>query len=116
MANEELRDYERSRHRSKSGGWRKASRSSPGLHECGFVGAVWADLTRAQGSYDGRGRVRVGGSGEFGVVRPGARADFVLAKGNPLEDVKNASHIVGVMVRGHWLLKEARPRDLDATQ
>jgi imidazolonepropionase-like amidohydrolase len=58
----------------------------------------------------------VGGSGEFGVVRPGARADFLLAKDNPLEDVKNASHIVGVMVRGHWLSKAAPPRDLDATQ
>jgi imidazolonepropionase-like amidohydrolase len=58
----------------------------------------------------------MGASGEFGVIRPGARADLVLVKDNPLEDVKNASHIAGVMVRGRWLSKESLQRDLDATQ
>ena len=55
-------------------------------------------------------------SGEFGVVRPGARADLILVEGNPLEDVKNASPIVGVMVRGHWLSREALQPKLDAGQ
>ena len=41
-------------------------------------------------------------AGEFGVVKAGARADLILVEGNPLEDVHNASRIVGVMVRGHW--------------
>jgi imidazolonepropionase-like amidohydrolase len=58
----------------------------------------------------------VGASGEFGVIRPGARADLVLVEGNPFEDVKNASHIAGVMVRGHWLSREALWRGLDASQ
>jgi imidazolonepropionase-like amidohydrolase len=58
----------------------------------------------------------MGASGEFGVVRPGARADLVLLEDNPLADVKNASHIAGVMVRGRWLSKEHLQRDLDATQ
>ncbi len=57
----------------------------------------------------------VGAAGEFGVVKSGARADLILVEGNPLEDVKNASRIVGVMVRGHWLSREALQRSLDAT-
>ncbi|HKV99046.1 MAG TPA: amidohydrolase family protein [Vicinamibacterales bacterium] len=45
----------------------------------------------------------MGVPGEFGVIRPGARADLVLTRGNPLDNIANASRIVGVMVRGHWL-------------
>ena len=44
--------------------------------------------------------------GEFGVVKRGARADLVLLEGNPLDDVRNASRIAGVMVRGRWLSRE----------
>jgi Amidohydrolase family len=54
-----------------------------------------------------------GASGEFGIVRAGARADLVLVEGNPLEDVKNASRIAGVMVRGRWLSREALQRELE---
>jgi cytosine/adenosine deaminase-related metal-dependent hydrolase len=53
-------------------------------------------------------------SGEFGVIRTGARADLLLVEANPLEDVRNASRIVGVMVRGHWLSRETLQRELDA--
>ena len=53
-------------------------------------------------------------AGEFGVVKVGARADIVLVDGNPLEDVKNASRIVGVMVRGHWLPRQELQAALDA--
>ena len=56
----------------------------------------------------------MGVPGEFGVIKPGARADLILLEGNPLEDVKNASRIAGVMVRGHWLSREALHRGLDA--
>lgn len=45
----------------------------------------------------------MGAPGEFGVVKPGARADLVLVIGNPLEDINSATRIVGVMVRGQWL-------------
>lgn len=48
----------------------------------------------------------MGKVGEFGIVAPGARADLLLLEGNPLQDVGNAGHIVGVMVRGRWLLQE----------
>jgi hypothetical protein len=51
----------------------------------------------------------MGASGKFGVVRPGARADLVLIEGDPFRDVRNASRIVGVMVRGHWLCATNRP-------
>lgn len=39
----------------------------------------------------------------FGVIGPGRRADLVLLKANPLEDVANISQQAGVMVRGRWL-------------
>lgn len=58
----------------------------------------------------------LGASGEFGVIKAGARADLLLVEGNPLKDVKNASRIVGVMVHGHWLSREALQRELDAGQ
>jgi imidazolonepropionase-like amidohydrolase len=38
----------------------------------------------------------------FGVVRPGYRADLLLVKANPLDDVANAARIEGVIVRGRW--------------
>jgi Amidohydrolase family len=56
----------------------------------------------------------VGASGEFGVVKAGARADLVLVEGNPLDDIANASRIVGVMVRGYWLSRQALQGALDA--
>jgi len=52
----------------------------------------------------------LGVPGDFGVIKLGARADLVLAEANPLDNVKNASRIVGVMVRGLWLPKEALQR------
>lgn len=58
----------------------------------------------------------MGVPGEFGVVKRGARADLILLKSNPLEDVRNTSRIGGVMVRGHWLSREALHRGLDARQ
>lgn len=56
----------------------------------------------------------IGAAGEFGVVKSGARADLILVEGNPLEDVKNASRIAGVMVRGQWMPREALERGLSA--
>jgi hypothetical protein len=58
----------------------------------------------------------MGVPGEFGVVKRGARADLVLLDGNPLDDVRNTSWIAGVMVRGHWLSREALHRGLEARQ
>ncbi|HUG00863.1 MAG TPA: amidohydrolase family protein, partial [Longimicrobiales bacterium] len=39
----------------------------------------------------------------FGRVAVGYRADLVLVDGDPLDDVRNAARISGVMVRGRWL-------------
>jgi imidazolonepropionase-like amidohydrolase len=41
--------------------------------------------------------------GEFGIVRPGARADLLVLGGDPLIDVAEAAHPVGIVVRGQWL-------------
>lgn len=38
-----------------------------------------------------------------GVIQPGRRADLVLLRANPLEDITNTQAIEGVMVRGVWL-------------
>ncbi len=40
---------------------------------------------------------------EFGGIRPGLAADFVLLEENPLDDVAAANRPRGVMIRGAWL-------------
>lgn len=42
-------------------------------------------------------------SNEFGTVTVGKRADLVLLRENPLEDVHHLHAIVGVMTRGRWI-------------
>jgi imidazolonepropionase-like amidohydrolase len=42
-------------------------------------------------------------AGEFGTIRDGLAADFILARGNPLDDVAALARPEGVMVRGRWL-------------
>lgn len=42
------------------------------------------------------------GSGDFGTIEIGKRADLVLVAGNPLEDITNTQNILGVMARGRW--------------
>jgi imidazolonepropionase-like amidohydrolase len=44
----------------------------------------------------------VGALDKFGTVAVGRRADLILVKANPLDDVANAAKRVGVMVRGRW--------------
>jgi imidazolonepropionase-like amidohydrolase len=51
---------------------------------------------------------------EFGVVSTGRRADLLLVEANPLEDVKNVSKRVGVMVNGHWLTEDELKQRLAA--
>ncbi len=41
-------------------------------------------------------------SDEFGTVQVGRRADLILVKGNPLEDVRHTSELAGVMANGIW--------------
>lgn len=51
---------------------------------------------------------------ELGTIEPGKRADMVLLKGNPLNDISNTRRIAGVMVRGHWLTSEEVSKMLDS--
>ncbi|HSC27653.1 MAG TPA: amidohydrolase family protein [Vicinamibacterales bacterium] len=53
-------------------------------------------------------------SDDFGMVKPGQRADLILVKANPLESVANAESRVGVMVRGRWVSDERLQTALDA--
>jgi hypothetical protein len=47
------------------------------------------------------------GEDAFGTIEVGKRADLILIKGNPLEDVTNIKNILGVMAAGRWYSKEA---------
>ena len=42
------------------------------------------------------------GGARFGVIEKGARADFVLSDGNPLDDLATLRRPAGVMVDGRW--------------
>ena len=46
---------------------------------------------------------RMGHDGTFGTVAPGQRADLLLLRANPLEDVVHTRERIGVMARGVWL-------------
>jgi len=56
--------------------------------------------TRAPGTFIGRWSP---GARPFGTVAAGSRADLVLVARNPLEDVRHASAIEGIVLRGRWL-------------
>jgi imidazolonepropionase-like amidohydrolase len=43
------------------------------------------------------------GAPGFGTISEGAEGDLLLLSANPLEDVRNAQRIEGVMMRGRWL-------------
>jgi imidazolonepropionase-like amidohydrolase len=56
---------------------------------------------------------RMGGDGSFGTVGIGQRADLILIKENPLENVSHTRHRVGVMVRGQWFTQAELGRLVD---
>lgn len=45
-------------------------------------------------------------AGNFGIISPGNRADLVLLRGNPFEDLDQLWNQEGVMVRGRWISRE----------
>jgi len=46
------------------------------------------------------------GIDDFGTIEVGKRADLILIRGNPLEDVTNIKDIRGVMAAGRWYSQE----------
>jgi imidazolonepropionase-like amidohydrolase len=42
----------------------------------------------------------------LGTIAPGKRADLVLLKANPLDDIANVRKQAGVMLRGRWLSEQ----------
>ena len=53
-------------------------------------------------------------SADFGTIAVGQRADLILAKGNPLDDITNVGKQAGVMLRGRWIPEEEIEATLDA--
>ncbi len=49
----------------------------------------------------------------FGTIAEGKRADLILVKENPLQDVANVAKREGVMVRGRWLPEQELQKKLE---
>ena len=49
-----------------------------------------------------------------GTVAVGKWADLLLLAGNPLEDIRNAGQVAGVMAAGRWLSRADIEARLDA--
>jgi imidazolonepropionase-like amidohydrolase len=47
-----------------------------------------------------------GNEAQYGMIKGGLDASLILLENNPLEDISNMSHPVGVMVKGQWISKE----------
>lgn len=52
-------------------------------------------------------------AGQFGIIAKGARADLILLRSNPLEEITHISDQAGVMVRGEWWPREEIQSRLD---
>lgn len=57
---------------------------------------------------------RMNADGRFGTVEVGQRADLILLRENPLENVSATRDRLGVMVRGKWHTQEALNARVDA--
>jgi imidazolonepropionase-like amidohydrolase len=67
-----------------------------GMTPAQALSAATVDVARALDQEQVMGRIAVG-----------LRADAVLLRGNPLEDIANLSEIEGVLLRGEWLDRDA---------
>jgi imidazolonepropionase-like amidohydrolase len=46
------------------------------------------------------------GNGNFGTIEEGKRADLILVRDNPLEDITTIKEPLGVMAAGRWYSRE----------
>jgi imidazolonepropionase-like amidohydrolase len=77
------------------------------MHAAGMSSyAILASATRNVAAH-------IGVPSETGTVAPGAKADLVLLKGNPLEDIGNVARQAGVMVAGRWFSEDEIAKRLD---
>jgi imidazolonepropionase-like amidohydrolase len=49
---------------------------------------------------------RMTGEGDIGTIEEGKRADLILVRENPLEDVGHIRDLIGVMASGRWYTDE----------
>lgn len=56
---------------------------------------------------------RMGGAGNFGRVEVGQRADLILLKENPLQNISHTRNRIGVMARGRWFTQAELHRMLE---
>lgn len=56
---------------------------------------------------------KMNGKGNFGTIEKGKRADLILIKENPLDDVANIKKILGVMASGRWYDKKMLKKMVD---
>jgi len=47
------------------------------------------------------------GEGSFGTIEVGNRADLILVRGNPLEDISLIREPLGLMAAGRWYSAKA---------
>lgn len=71
------------------------------LHSAGLSNyEALSAATRNAGEYSG--------DASLGVIAPGASADFLLVRDNPLEDLSTLRAPAGVMLRGKWIPERRR--------
>ncbi len=50
---------------------------------------------------------------EFGLIKEGLSADFILVNGNPLDDLEHLKNPQGVMIRGEWIPQATLQAELE---
>jgi hypothetical protein len=59
---------------------------------------------------------RMTGNGNFGTIEEGKRADLILVRDNPLEDITTIKEPLGVMAAGRWYSRETLAEIIEPSQ
>jgi len=59
---------------------------------------------------------RMTGDGDFGTIEVGKRADLILARDNPLENITTIKEPLGVMAAGRWYSGEVLDKEFGFTE